>query len=199
MRKKKFIFIKDVEALIRRGKAEMQVPENSRFSPAARDLVREKNIQLSFTPQPSQSDVDVKLPEGQTQPSQEQAVPTKVGLLAVASEDREPSGTIGRFAGRSPYFLIFDFKGRFIDIIKNPYSTESEGIGRRVADLLAASQVSLFVAEQFGQKIIDALTDKNVKYLELSGPIEEAIKTVFDKKGGDTAVASHKENSINTH
>jgi hypothetical protein len=64
---------------------------------------------------------------------------------------------------------------------------------------LAASQVSLFVAEQFGQKIIDALTDKNVKYLELSGPIEEAIKTVFDKKGGDTAVASHKENSINTH
>lgn len=181
MRKKKFIFVKDVEALIRQGKSEMQVPENSRFSPAARDLVREKNIQLSFTAQPSQSDVDVKLPEGQTQPAQEQAAPTKVGLVAVASEDREPSGTIGRFAGRSPYFLIFDFKGRFIDIIKNPYSTESEGIGRRVAGLLAASQVSLFVAEQFGQKIIDALTDKNVKYLELSGPIEEAIKTVFGK------------------
>jgi predicted Fe-Mo cluster-binding NifX family protein len=187
---KKFIFVKDVEALIRQGKTEIQVPDTSRFSSAAWDLVREKNIKLSFKAQAFQSDVEINHPKRQKQPSQEQVVPTKAGLVAVASEDREPSGPVGRFGGRSPYFLIFDSKGRFIDIIKNPYSTESEGIGRRVADLLAASQVSVFVAEQFGQNIMDALTNKNVKYLEFSGAIEEAIKTVFNKKGGDTAVPS---------
>lgn len=185
---RKFIFIKDVENLLKQGKTEMELPEGSRFSPAAWDMVREKNIQLSFTAQPSQSDVEINVPKRKTQTSREQTVPTNAGLVAVASEDREPSGTVGRFAGRSPYFLVFDYKGRFIDIIKNPYSAESGGIASRVADLLAASQVSVFVAEQFGQNIKSALSDENIKYLEISGSIEEAIKSVFNEKGGDKPV-----------
>lgn len=185
---RKFIFIKDVENLLKQGKTEMELPEGSRFSPAAWDLVREKNIQLSFTAQPSQSDVEINVPKPKTQTSREQTAPTKAGLVAVASEDRKPSGAVGRFAGRSPYFLVFDYKGRFIDIIKNPYSAESGGIASRVADLLAASQVSVFVAEQFGQNIKSALSDENIKYLEISGSIEEAIKSVFNEKGGDKPV-----------
>jgi predicted Fe-Mo cluster-binding NifX family protein len=187
---RKFIFIKDVENLIKQGKTTMQLPESSRFSPAAWDLVREKNIRLSFPAQPSQPDEEIKVPKRQKQPSNEQAVPSKAGLVAVASADREPSGTIGQFAGRSPYFLIFDFKGRFIDIVKNPYSDESAGIGSNVADLLDASQVSVFVAQQFGQKIKKALSGKNIQYFEISGPIEEAIKCVFNEKGGDKGVSN---------
>jgi predicted Fe-Mo cluster-binding NifX family protein len=185
---RKFIFIKDVENFLKQGKTELQVPEYSRFSPAAWDMVREKNIQLSFKAQSSQPDVEINAPKRQTQTSREQPVPSKPGLVAVASAKREPSGTIGQFAGRSPYFLIFDFKGRFIDIVKNPYSAESAGIGRSVADLLDASQVSVFVAEQFGQNIKRALSDKNIQYFEISGPIEEAIKSVFNEKGGDKRV-----------
>ena len=187
---RKFIFIKDVENFLKQGKTEMQLPENSRFSPAAWDLVREKNIQLSFRAQPSQPDMEIKVPKRQKQPAKEQVVSPKPGLVAVASAKREPSGTIGQFAGRSPYFLIFDFKGRFVDIVKNPYSAESGGIGSSVAELLDASQVSVFVAEQFGQNIKKALSDKNIRYFEISGPIEKAIKSVFNEKGGDNRVSN---------
>lgn len=194
----KFIFIKDVEDLLKQKKTEMRLPEGSRFSPAAWDLVREKSIQLSYTRQASQPDKEVKRPEGQRQPSNEQTVTSKPGLVAVASANREPSGAVGRLAGRSPYFLIFDFKGRFIDIVKNPYSAEGGGIGSRVADLLHASQVSVFVAQQFGQNIKKALSDKNIQYFEISGPVEEAVKIVFNTKGGDKSVPKPKNHLTNT-
>ncbi len=44
----KFIFQKDVEALIREGKKELIVPQGSRISSAALDLIREKNILVKF-------------------------------------------------------------------------------------------------------------------------------------------------------
>jgi predicted Fe-Mo cluster-binding NifX family protein len=167
------------------------LPEGSRFSPAAWDLVREKNIQVSFTNRPLPSYEGIDRPENLKQPPNEQPVSSEPALVAVASDHRESSGPTGRFAGRSTYFLIFDHKGRFIDIVKNPYSAVSESIGRRVADLLVASQVSVFVAEHFGQKMKDALTKKNIQYLEFSGPIEEAVKLVFNQKGGDKSVPKH--------
>jgi predicted Fe-Mo cluster-binding NifX family protein len=185
---RKFIFVKDVEALLKQGKTTMQLPESSRFSPAAWDLVREKNIQLYFTARPSQPDEEIKDRNRQKQPSNEPAILPKPGRVAVASAHREPSGPIGQFAGRSPYFLIFDFEGRFIDIINNPYIAESGGIARSVADLLDASQVSVFVAERFGQNIKRALSDRSIQYFEISGPIEEAVKIVFNEKGGDKRV-----------
>ena len=188
---RKFIFIKDVENLLQSGKTTMELPEGSRFSPAAWDLVREKNIKLSYTVQPSQGNDGMKDRRSRQQPSNDPTVIPKPALVAVASEDREPSGAVGRLGGRSPYFLIFDFGGRFIDIIKNPYSTESEAISRQIADLLAASQVSAFVAEEFDQNMKDALTDKNVQYFEIPGPIQQAIKTVFEKKGGDNSAPNH--------
>ena len=49
---RKFVFIKDIENLLKQGKSEMQLPEGSRFSPAARDLIREKNIQVTFSDRP---------------------------------------------------------------------------------------------------------------------------------------------------
>ena len=185
---RKFIFIKDIEDLLKQGKTSMQLPESSRFSPAAWDLVREKNIQLSFTDRPSQPDEKIKDRIRQEQPLNEPAIPSKPGLVAVASAHREPTGPVGQVAGRSPYFLIFDFGGRFIDIINNPFTAESGGIARSVADLLDASQVSVFVAQQFGQNIKTALSDKNIQYFEISGPIEEAVKIVFNEKGGDKRV-----------
>ena len=44
----KFIFQKDVEALIREGKKELIVPEGCRISSAALDLIKEKNILVKF-------------------------------------------------------------------------------------------------------------------------------------------------------
>ena len=188
---RKFIFIKDIENLLQSGKTTMELPEGSRFSPAAWDLVREKNIKISYATQPSQSVDGKEDRKSRQQSSSDSTAIVTPALAAVASEDREPSGAVGRLAGRSPYFLIFDFKGRFIDIIKNPYRAESEMVGRQVADLLAASEITAFVAEKFGQKMKDALTDKNIQFFEFSGSIQEAIKTVFEKKGGDKSVKNH--------
>lgn len=185
---RKFIFIKDVEALLKQGKTEMRLPEGTRFSPAALDLIRENKIQVSFAGQSLPSGEGLDTPANQKQPSNEPPVSSKPALVAIASDDREPSGPTGRLAGRSAYLLIFDHKGRFIDLVKNPYSAANQGIAPRVADLLAASEVSLFVAERFGQKIKDALSDKNIQYLEFSGPVEDAVKFAFNQKGGDKSV-----------
>jgi predicted Fe-Mo cluster-binding NifX family protein len=185
---RKFVFIKDVEDLLKQGKTEMQLPEGTRFSPAALDLIRENKIQVSYTGRSLPSGEGLDAPANQKQPPNEPPVSSEPALVAIASDDREPSGPTGRLAGRGAYFLIFDHKGRFIDIVKNPYSAANQGIAPRVADLLAASEVSLFVAERFGQKIKDALSDKNIQYLEFSGPVEEAVKFVFNQKGGDKSV-----------
>lgn len=195
---RKFVFIKDIENLLKQGKSEMQLPEGSRFSPAARDLIREKNIQVTFSDRPLPSNEEIDRPENQKQAPNDQPVSPEPALVAVASDDREPSGPTGQLAGRSAYFLIFDHKGRFIDIVKNPYSAANEAIAPRVADLLAASQVSVFVAERFGQKIENALTEKNIQYFEFSGPIEEAVKVLFNEKGGDKGVPKHHNNSTIT-
>ena len=55
---KKFIFAKDIEALLRQGKTEMVLPGGIRFSPAAWDLIREKGIQVAFTEASSEKELD---------------------------------------------------------------------------------------------------------------------------------------------
>lgn len=41
-----FVFVKDVEAILREGKQEILIPEGAKISPAALDLIQERGIQV---------------------------------------------------------------------------------------------------------------------------------------------------------
>jgi hypothetical protein len=193
---RKFVFIKDVENLIKQGKTDMQLPEGSRFSPAAWDLVRENNIQVSYTGQPSApvdaSDDDIEGSRIQEQPAPNQNNTALPQLAAIVSSARDVSGTVGENVTSSQYFLIFDHDGKFIDIIKNPFFDGGKEAEQGIVNFLAAGQIAAIAAEKFDEALGDQLRRKNIQFFEISGPIEEAIKLVFDQKGGDKSVLNHK-------
>jgi hypothetical protein len=193
---RKFVFIKDVESLLKQGKTEMQLPEGSRFSPAAWDLICENNIQVSYADQPS-APVDIGDEKIQDPKIQEQPAPTDTNtdqpqLAAIVSADRDVSGSVGENVVSSQYFLIFDHDGKFIDIIKNPFFDGGKEAEQGIVNLLSASQVAAIAAEKFDEALGDRLTHKNIRFFEISGPIEEAVKLVFNQKGGDKSVVNHK-------
>lgn len=195
---KKFIFIKDVENFLKQAKTEMQLPEGCRLSPAAWDLVREKKIKLSFGANPSPQDVGVENRISQKQSSSKKDFPPQPWLTAIVSAQRGVSGKVGENVATSPYFLIFDHNGKFIDIIKNPFVDRKNDADQMIVNLLAASQVSAVAAQNFSTALSTRLAEKDIQYFEISGPVEEAVKVVLSKKGGDKK-APIKIESINTN
>ncbi|MBW2517725.1 MAG: hypothetical protein JRE88_13160 [Deltaproteobacteria bacterium] len=199
---RKFIFIRDIENLLNQGKTDMQLPEGSRFSPAAWDLIRENNIQVSFTEKspasPDADDDDIQEPKTKKQPApiQNDAAPPQ--LAAIVSAARDVSGTVGEKVTNSQYFLIFDHDGKFIDIIKNPFFDGGKDAEQGIVNLLAASQVAAIAAEKIDDALGDQLQQKNIQLFEISGPIEEAVKLVFNQKGGDKSVPENQNNSTIT-
>lgn len=99
--------------------------------------------------------------------------------IAVASEDKNENGTVSDRAGRATYYLIFDRQKKLLETIKNPFSMGSGGAGFSVAKMLADMDIQIVVAEKFGPKMTGALDDRNVKYLEFSGSIQDALSTVI--------------------
>ena len=193
---RKFVFIKDVENLLKLGKTDMQLPEGSRFSPAAWDLIRENNIRVSYIDQPTTpadiGDEKIQDPKNQEQPAPAENNTSVPQLAAIVSAARDVSGTVGEKVVSSQYFLIFDHDGKFFDIIKNPFFDRGKEAEQGIVNLLAASQIAAIAAEKFDVAFGDRLKQKNIRFFEISGPIEEAVKLVFNQKGGDKSVLNYK-------
>ncbi|MBA4337023.1 hypothetical protein C0416_04620 [bacterium] len=94
--------------------------------------------------------------------------------IAIASEEKDEKGQISDRAGRASNYLIFEDK-KLVETIKNPFSVGSGGAGFSVAKMLADMNVDVVVAVKFGDKMIGALDERDVKYKELSGSIQEAL------------------------
>lgn len=179
---KKFIFIKDIEELLEQGKTQIKLPEGTRLSPAAWDMVRENNLELSFTGAATPADNDIEKLKSQETSSKKPRGAPQPGLTAVASAAREVSGTVGNDAVKAPFFLIFDMEGRLIDIIKNPFSGADDDAGLSIANLMATSQVSAIVAQKFDSAIKSHLDAKKVQYFEIPGQIQNAVNRVLGRK-----------------
>ena len=100
--------------------------------------------------------------------------------IAVSANDKTPAASVSKQAGPSPYFQIFDGKGKLIETIVNPYKEGGGGIA--VADFLAGKGVTIVIAEGFGDKIVQVMKDKGMKAIAFKGSVEEAVKKVVQSK-----------------
>jgi len=100
--------------------------------------------------------------------------------IAVATNDKTPGASVSKQAGPSPFFLLFDGKGKLIEVIDNPYK-EGEG-GIAVNDFLAGKGVTVVVAQEFGSRIVRIMKEKGIKTVSFKGSAEEAVKKVLQAK-----------------
>jgi len=103
--------------------------------------------------------------------------------IAVAANGQTPASTVGKQPGRSPFFLIFDGKGIFVQGIDNPYYKEQAGgAGISVADFLAAKGVTVVVAEAYGPKIVEVMKSKGIRTVAFTGTAADAAKKALSSK-----------------
>jgi predicted Fe-Mo cluster-binding NifX family protein len=186
--KRRFVFVKEIETLVSQGRTDLQVPQGTRFSPLAADLIREKGIRVSFKNGLSSDSVEPPpLKEEKRRAASSQVTPketpeeTAGALIAVASEGRDSTADVGPIAARSRYFLVFNRQGELIDSLENPHRKTGSGAGRMVADFLAGRGVSTFVAQKFGGNIKESLERRGVSYAEYPGPAAEAVKALLTR------------------
>lgn len=179
---KKFIFVEDLDRVLKQGKTEIVLPEGTRFSPAASDLMHEKGIQVSFTGAATTQKPDARDAKRTQSDTAKKIESSGQGLIAVAAGGRDINGPVGKDVSKEPFFLIFDVAGRFIDVIKNPYANDGDYVAPLIANLMASSQVSAIVAENFASNLRTHLEAKKVQYYEISGRIQEVVKTVMHRR-----------------
>jgi bacterioferritin-associated ferredoxin len=86
-----FVFVKDVEAILREGKQEIPVPEGAKISPAALDLIQERGLRVVRTgaseplPGPAAAEPAAESPE----PPPQEPEPTGQRGDAVSEEELE--------------------------------------------------------------------------------------------------------------
>ena len=182
---RRFVFVREVEELVAKGQTEMELPEGTRCSPAAADMIREMGIRVTFSGGPAPD--SGKTPDSEEKSDGSEAMDTASGrgaeeqqsLVAVVSSGQAITDPVGDVAARSPFFLIFDEQGELTEVMENPHRETGGGAGPLVAVLMAERGVSTMVAGRFGTNIKASLEEKGVNYLEYSGQVGEAVKVVL--------------------
>ncbi len=100
--------------------------------------------------------------------------------IVVAATSQTKDAAISKETGRAPFFLFFDAEGHFLEAMKNPAKDQHGGISRTVTNLLVNKGVTLLVAEDFGDKMRQALKDHQIKYIEKEGVADNVVKTIIE-------------------
>ena len=109
------------------------------------------------------------------------AQPVKSPTIAVAANGNTVSASVGNQPGRSPYFLLFDKQGAFVEAATNPYK-DSGNAGIPTLDFLAIKGIKVLVAESFGPKIVEVMKDKGIRPVEFKGGAKDAVKRALELK-----------------
>ncbi len=107
------------------------------------------------------------------------ATSAEIQKIAVASDGKTPASQVSGVAARSPYFLVFDGKGNFVEALVNPHRNASGGAASRTVDFLSQKGMTVVIAGAFGGKMIDAMKDKGMKYLVFTGSAAQAVQTAL--------------------
>ncbi|MFO8088385.1 MAG: NifB/NifX family molybdenum-iron cluster-binding protein [Desulfatiglandaceae bacterium] len=105
------------------------------------------------------------------------------GKIAIAVEGKSPTAEVSQAAGRSPYFLIFDRSGNLLKTIDNPHKADRRRAGASVVVFLAQKGVTFISAGEFGERMIQAMRNDGMRYLEFQGVAEDALKQILLQLG----------------
>jgi len=99
--------------------------------------------------------------------------------IAVAADSKSTKASVSKIAAKCPYYLIFNNKGKLIEVIDNPYKDASRNAGPSAANFLAQRGIDTIVAESFGSKMIDELRNNDKTHFEFKGSVDDAVKRVL--------------------
>ncbi|NOR16058.1 MAG: hypothetical protein GQ544_10150 [Candidatus Aminicenantes bacterium] len=102
-------------------------------------------------------------------------------VIGVAADGDTLEAAVSHLAARAPYFLIVNDEGKLMEAVANPYKDNRGGAGVSAANFLAEKNVTVVVAGNFGNKMINALADQEIAHFEFEGRVAEAIQEVLRK------------------
>lgn len=103
-------------------------------------------------------------------------------LIAVSVDEKTQPTNVSTQAARCAYYMIFDNNGKLLEVTDNPIKDASSGAGTSAANFLGNKGVTIVVAETFGNKMIDAMQSKGIKFVEFKGTAGNAVKEVLKLK-----------------
>lgn len=99
--------------------------------------------------------------------------------IAIASENKTIESELCPTPGRTPYYLIFE-NNKLIKTLKNPFAVGGGGAGYGVVQMLSNEGVELIISGKFGDNIISALNEKNMKYkIVLDKTVKDTLSEVY--------------------
>jgi len=104
-------------------------------------------------------------------------------VIAVASDGETLDAVVSHLAARGSFFLIVDGDGKLLEAVENPYKDTRGGAGVSAANFLAEKNVTIVIAGNFGNKMIDALKAQEIAYYEFKGIVVEAIEKILENEG----------------
>jgi predicted Fe-Mo cluster-binding NifX family protein len=105
----------------------------------------------------------------------------KSPVIAVAANGNTVSASVGNQLGRSPYFLLFDAQGAFLEAANNP-NKDAGNAGIPTVDFLASKGIKVVVAERYGPRIVEVMKDKGIRPVEFKGNAKDAVKKALEVK-----------------
>jgi len=101
-------------------------------------------------------------------------------IIAVAAVGRTENIQISQKAGRAPYYLIFNQRGKLMEVISNPFSGTARRAGPQVAALLAEKNITVMVAGEFGRKLKIALDEKGIYHHVATGVVKRTVQELLE-------------------
>ncbi len=98
--------------------------------------------------------------------------------IAVAASGSDSGSAVNAQAVLSPYFLVFDQKGRLLEVLINPYK-DAENPGPDIVNYLTGKGVTVVIAGNFGPKILNVMKAKKIWPVPFTGSVEAAVKKVL--------------------
>ena len=103
-------------------------------------------------------------------------------IIAVAAIDRTENSEISSRAARAPYYLIFDTRGKLLEVFSNPFHNAAKSAGPKVTRLLTGKDVTVVVAGVFGYRMKAALGEEGIRPYEATGVINKVVQELLRKK-----------------
>lgn len=94
--------------------------------------------------------------------------------IVIASEDKNLNSKVFDFAGRAPFYLVFEDKN-LIEVIENPFLNQG-GVGFKLPEFLEKRKIDLFIAGEFGGNMERSLEEKKINFKKAKGLVKDFIE-----------------------